>query len=151
MAAGDIEVYGAIRAQTVEGKAAYASQIYDEALGKYQSEINQEVGSSSKDFYFSDINTSDINEGTLTGTVKTKLIALRSEASTNDAKLVMLQGGDTDVVATIESFGSTFQMWFIVKGRRCEVSADPSDTTWTAHWTETLESITQQEFNAIFS
>lgn len=43
MAEGDIEVYGAIRAQTVEGKAAYAAQIYDEAQGKFQSQINQET------------------------------------------------------------------------------------------------------------
>lgn len=178
MAEGDIEVYGAIRAQTAEGKAVYASQVYDEAQGKFQSQINQEtandglvsakvaqtfneaekeqarnnIGAIDKTaFYFSDINTSDITEGTLTGTVKTKLIALRNEAATNDTKLVTLQGGETDVVATIESFGSTFQMWFIEKGRRCEVTADPSNTTWTAHWTEMLESITQQEFNAIFN
>lgn len=150
MAEGDIEVYGAIRAQTVEGKAAYASQIYDEALGKFQSEINQ-GSASSKDFYFSDIQTSDITEGTLTGTIKTKLIALRTQADADDAKLVMLKGGDTDVVATIESFGSTFQMWFVEKGRYCEVTADASDTTWSAHWTEVLGSITQQEFNEIFN
>lgn len=40
----DISIYGALRSMTGEGKAAYASQIYDETLGKFQSQINQEGG-----------------------------------------------------------------------------------------------------------
>lgn len=40
MAAGDINVYGALRAQTAEGKAAYAAQVYDEAQQKFQGAIN---------------------------------------------------------------------------------------------------------------
>lgn len=43
MAEGDINIYGAIRSMTGEGKAAYASQIYDEAQGKFQSQINEET------------------------------------------------------------------------------------------------------------
>ena len=36
----DIETYGAIRSMTGDGKAAYAEQVYDEALRKFQSQIN---------------------------------------------------------------------------------------------------------------
>jgi hypothetical protein len=46
MAEGDIKIYGAIRSMTGDGKAAYASQVYDETLGKFQSEINADVGKS---------------------------------------------------------------------------------------------------------
>lgn len=43
MANGEINIYGAIRSQTGEGKAAYASQIWDEEQGKFQSQINKET------------------------------------------------------------------------------------------------------------
>jgi hypothetical protein len=39
----DINVYGAIRSMAGEGKAAYASQVYDESLNQFQSEINRRV------------------------------------------------------------------------------------------------------------
>ena len=93
-----------------------------------------------KKIYYSDIQISDITEGELTGTVKTKLQALRIGATTS--KFVILatdtQGNRTGVTATIDSYGSMFQMWFVYQGRYCEVTATPDDTTWTAHW-ETLE------------
>ena len=44
MANGEINIYGAIRSQTGEGKAAFASQIWDETQQKFQSQINQEAG-----------------------------------------------------------------------------------------------------------
>lgn len=44
MASNDeIKIYGAIRCNTAEGKAAYAQQIYDEEHEQFQSEINQSV------------------------------------------------------------------------------------------------------------
>lgn len=43
MANGEINIYGAIRSQTGEGKAAFASQIWDEEQQKFQSQINQET------------------------------------------------------------------------------------------------------------
>lgn len=43
MAQGDIEIYGAVRAMTGAGKAAYAQQVYDEEQRQFQSEINQNV------------------------------------------------------------------------------------------------------------
>ena len=43
----DIHIYGAIRAMTGEGKSAYADQIWDEALGKFQSELNQQFSRAS--------------------------------------------------------------------------------------------------------
>lgn len=43
MANGEINIYGAIRSQTGEGKAAFASQIWDETQQKFQDEINQET------------------------------------------------------------------------------------------------------------
>jgi hypothetical protein len=39
----DIEIYGAIRSMTGDNKSAYASQVYDEDIQKFQSEINQEI------------------------------------------------------------------------------------------------------------
>jgi hypothetical protein len=36
----DLYIYGAVRAMTEEGKAAYAAQVYDETRGKFQSAIN---------------------------------------------------------------------------------------------------------------
>lgn len=42
----DIEIYGAIRSMTGEGKSAYAEQIYDETLGKFQDQINANAESS---------------------------------------------------------------------------------------------------------
>lgn len=42
----DIEIYGAVRSMTGEGKSAYAEQIYDEALGKFQDQINANAESS---------------------------------------------------------------------------------------------------------
>lgn len=43
MAQGDIEIYGAIRAMTGAGKAAYAQQVFDETQGRFQSAINQDL------------------------------------------------------------------------------------------------------------
>lgn len=43
MANGEINIYGAIRSQTGEGKAAFASQIWDEEQQKFQSQINRET------------------------------------------------------------------------------------------------------------
>lgn len=40
---GEIELYGALRSKTLEHKAAFAAEIYDEAQGKFQSQINQET------------------------------------------------------------------------------------------------------------
>lgn len=40
----DIPIYGPVRSMAGEGKAAYAAQIYDEDLGMFQSEINQQGG-----------------------------------------------------------------------------------------------------------
>lgn len=48
----DIPIYGPLRSMTGEGKAAYASQIYDESLGKFQSEINQQGGASQNNSVF---------------------------------------------------------------------------------------------------
>ena len=39
----DISIYGAIRAMTGDGKSAYATQVYDDTLSKFQSEINQSI------------------------------------------------------------------------------------------------------------
>lgn len=44
MAQGDIAIYGAVRAMTGEGKAAYAGQVFDETQGRFQAAINQDVG-----------------------------------------------------------------------------------------------------------
>lgn len=43
MAQGDIEIYGAVRAMTGEGKAAYAQQVFDETQGRFQAAINQDL------------------------------------------------------------------------------------------------------------
>lgn len=43
MAQGDIAIYGAVRAMTGAGKAAYAQQVYDETQGRFQSAINQDL------------------------------------------------------------------------------------------------------------
>lgn len=43
MANGEINIYGAIRSQTGEGKAAFASQIWDETQQKFQDQINRET------------------------------------------------------------------------------------------------------------
>lgn len=40
---GEIELYGALRSKTAEHKTAFASEIYDEAQGKFQSEINADL------------------------------------------------------------------------------------------------------------
>ena len=40
---GEIELYGALRSKTAEHKTAFASEIYDETQGKFQSQINQET------------------------------------------------------------------------------------------------------------
>lgn len=40
----DLYIYGAIRAMTGEGKAAYAGQVYDETRAQFQSEINDSFG-----------------------------------------------------------------------------------------------------------
>ena len=40
----DLYIYGAIRAMTGEGKAAYAEQVYDGTRGQFQSEINDSFG-----------------------------------------------------------------------------------------------------------
>ena len=39
--ATDIKTYGAIRNYAEDGKAAFAEQIYDNTLKKFQSQINQ--------------------------------------------------------------------------------------------------------------
>ena len=40
---GEIELYGALRSKTSDHKVAFASEVYDEAQGKFQSQINQEA------------------------------------------------------------------------------------------------------------
>lgn len=42
----DIEIYGAIRSKTGDGKSAYAAQVYDETFQKFQSQINMKAESS---------------------------------------------------------------------------------------------------------
>ena len=42
-----VKIYGAIRAMTEEGIAVYADQLFDEALGKFQSELNQQFARAS--------------------------------------------------------------------------------------------------------
>ena len=42
----DIKTYGAIRNFAEDGKAAFAEQIYDTTLKKFQSQINQKTESS---------------------------------------------------------------------------------------------------------
>lgn len=39
----DIEVYGTIKTMAGDGKAVYASQVYDSARGKFQNVINNET------------------------------------------------------------------------------------------------------------
>lgn len=39
----DINVYGTLKTQAGDGKVAVASQIWDESIGKFQSEINNET------------------------------------------------------------------------------------------------------------
>ena len=41
--ATDIKTYGAIRNYAEDGKAAFAEQIYDNTLKKFQSQINQKA------------------------------------------------------------------------------------------------------------
>ena len=40
---GEIEIYGAFRSKTQEHKTAFAAEIYDETLHKFQDEINRET------------------------------------------------------------------------------------------------------------
>jgi hypothetical protein len=47
--ATDIKTYGAIRNYAEDGKAAFAEQIYDTTLKKFQSQINQKAESSLQD------------------------------------------------------------------------------------------------------
>ena len=47
--ATDIKTYGAIRNYAEDGKAAFAEQIYDTTLQKFQSQINQKAESSLQD------------------------------------------------------------------------------------------------------
>ena len=44
--ATDIKTYGAIMNFAEDGKAAFAEQVYDTALQKFQSQINQKAESS---------------------------------------------------------------------------------------------------------
>ena len=37
-----VKIYGAIRAMTEDGKAAFAQQVFDETQGRFQSAINQD-------------------------------------------------------------------------------------------------------------
>jgi hypothetical protein len=39
----DINIYGAVRSMAGDGKAAYASQVWDERQKKFQSQINEEA------------------------------------------------------------------------------------------------------------
>lgn len=41
----DIKVYGTLHAQTGDGVVARAAQLYDTALGAFQSELNQQFSS----------------------------------------------------------------------------------------------------------
>jgi non-canonical (house-cleaning) NTP pyrophosphatase len=135
-----ISISDRITAKTVEGILASSKEI-EYFNGDGDGKPNTVAGAldnEAKKIYYSDIQISDITEGELTGTVKTKLQALRTEATTS--KFVILatdtQGNRTGVTATIDSYGSMFQMWFVYQGRYCEVTATPDDTTWTAHWEE---------------
>ena len=42
-----VKIYGAIRAMTEEGISAFAGQLFDETLGKFQSELNQQFARAS--------------------------------------------------------------------------------------------------------
>ena len=39
----DLNIYGAVRSMAGDGKAAYASQLWDERQQKFQSQINEEA------------------------------------------------------------------------------------------------------------
>lgn len=59
---GEIKVYGAIRSMTGEGKVAFASQLYDEELGKSQGDINREVSGGKSNVHVGEFNAGNITE-----------------------------------------------------------------------------------------
>ena len=48
----DIKIYGTLLNETPSGKIAYASQVFDEAKGKFQSQINEEGGGAAIKFRY---------------------------------------------------------------------------------------------------
>jgi hypothetical protein len=109
---GEIELYGALRSKTAEHKTAFASEIYDETQGKFQSQINQETA----------------NDGLVSAKVAQMFTnAEKGRARTNIGAYSKPSAGipKTDLTSSVQA------------------SLDKADGS--------LQSITQEEFDAIFN
>jgi hypothetical protein len=85
----DLYIYGAVRAMTEEGKAAYAGQVYDETRAQFQSEINDSFGADIADMMTEvfpiKVAIASSNAGTREiGTAVTPLIELNITRKGND-------------------------------------------------------------------
>lgn len=104
--------------------------------GITENDLDENVRNLLHSTYFADINVQNIVNGEITGDLKTAFVNLRNAAEQARAKLIALKGGETYVIATIISYGSTFEMTFFYNGKHYYITADASDTTWTASITE---------------
>lgn len=104
--------------------------------GITENDLDENVRNLLHSIYFADIDVQNIVNGEITGNLKTAFVNLRNAAEQTRAKLIALKGGATSVIATIISYGSTFEMTFFYNGKHYFITADSSDTTWTASITE---------------
>lgn len=98
--------------------------------------------------YDSGIFAGSIPNGEITGSMKQAFIVMRAACSNSSPKLILFGGdssagpdGSTRLIGQVESYGSQFKMYLMYKGALCYITADPSDTTWTATWTSSLSEL----------
>lgn len=110
-----------------------------------KTEINNLIEDSNKVYVDDTVAIHHLPEGEIVeDEVKEALKAFRANAAGGKSLVVFERYSDTGIVATVQSWGSSFEMWFFYNGKFCRVTADPSDELWEAHWVN-LENAVQPD------
>ena len=131
----DINVYGTLKTQAGDGKVAVASQIWDEAQQKFQSQINQETA----------------NDGLVSAKV------VQSFTNTEKEQVRQNIGTDNNPTENSQNLVKSGGVYSSIKyaydnsvGIRAQNFTDAQKLQARTN-IDALGSITQQEFNAIFN
>ena len=101
-----------------------------------KTEINNLIENNDKVYVDDTVAIQYLPEGEIVGEVKEALVAFRAKSANGKSLVVFKNDTETGIVATVASWGSSFEMWFFYNGKFCRVTADASDEFWKAHWVD---------------
>lgn len=147
----DIEIYGAIRSMTGDGKSAYSGQVWDEEQGKFQSQINKDLSkdglvSAKVSQSFTDAQKS-LGRSNIGAYAKPNSGIPKSDLS-QDVKTSL---GKADSAAPQSSTYTKTQVDNLLDGKQDIIADLGTIRDGASNGMTSLQEITQQEFNQIFN